>query len=1271
MDIMNIYLRVNEKGDEIMSSVPFRDTVGTEDSNDELIRKRAFKISDSIELGDILIPDETPEIEQPKSILEVDEALGDIFDPFAQLDEKTPGNIRKDGTVIDKPETDLTTNLAQDGERKVNWILMASMILLFSGVSIVAGIALEPFFATIFLLFLATIGFIFGETWIPKKNLHLLGITWVIISMKVLYGLAIELQRWDIVSVEVLGGLLITLVGLNVYLSYRHNHDAIAAQSTLILLAIGSATGYSFGENGIALMILIATILVHSLALHRKSGNLAALGIASTNLWIGMHALTEGFSVGSLRILPFDDPLLLFVLIIVISGINASMAARFAKDENWFSKAFKALGLGEPGLWGVSVSLGMIGALMAVGANRQDVGYALGLISILASSFGGSYLVVRGINPRRVSTPLVISGILMTIFLIVNETENLLTFDSYEIFAVIGIFVTGFVMIRDQHSVTDRVLWTGSIGVLVLLVVMIPANQSSGSSLCLSNCIEGDGGTLLLGALSLVHLGTGYLAIKRSSPSLGGVTVILPWTWVMIEEILEEAIRTLIVANGNTDPGSIIHLEPIPILGYFSVASLLMIVVNYKLGNNGVNIASKFLGVTEISAAIRDSGLLQLWSIGLWLPIITITFMANFGGFTAVTILIILGIITLLHMFSELNKQRIGNSTVMLTTLAIGYLIVQWQFGLEEILMIIYCLATGFLFFKNGENKDGIYSVGMILMGLPMLISLISRSQNELIDTDIIPEWGIEKISLVCTAIIIFSYLIKMNKIEKLLNPSLASLWLLTINITLVYTNGNFLELILALLLFAVATIWMVGNGEVRREIKSIAKRDNLKQLAQKKSIDSNLSTGNIKSFDTQLLEIKNKRKKSREMGDTDDLEELYLTDATHKPVIILLVLGLVIICSSILSFIGGVNQLLLLVSGIFVSILILIARQRTKDLELELPHILGIEMPIAVAISGMVLIQVSGHLSAGMSNLELFDMAIMALLIVLLCIISLMNQKNLMERIAIAIDWFIIPIFIGRLIGAILYESLPAPLSVNPTKGDFIEWILPWSILEILLILSVILLSWLEVKRQKNGKEVTKNNSIRAIAIIFISTGPAGLLAVLLTLFHTVKNEQVSELGFIVPAMIFPIISVSNMIPSIDGIEDNVTLIIGLLSLLLCALTVPMKKEIWTMVLAIDAHLMLYVGILWTGIYATIYLPIILIGVSTAIWIIGILQLRRVLRVWGLLDLLIAIIASLLILGSTMLNPSILLISLIVLAAELGFVTWLSLSNEEELIKD
>ena len=94
-------------------------------------------------------------------------------------------------------------------------------------------------------------------------------------------------------------------------------------------------------------------------------------------------------------------------------------------------------------------------------------------------------------------------------------------------------------MIRDQHSVTDRVLWTGSIGILILLVIMIPANQTSGENFCLSNCITGDGGSLLLFGLTMVHIGTGYLAIKRSSPSLGGVTVIIPWAWVIIEEILK------------------------------------------------------------------------------------------------------------------------------------------------------------------------------------------------------------------------------------------------------------------------------------------------------------------------------------------------------------------------------------------------------------------------------------------------------------------------------------------------------------------------------------------------------------------------------------------------------------------------------------------------------------------------------------------------------------------------------------------------------------
>ncbi|MBT4157138.1 MAG: hypothetical protein HOE57_06710, partial [Euryarchaeota archaeon] len=98
---------------------------------------------------------------------------------------------------------------------------------------------------------------------------------------------------------------------------------------------------------------------------------------------------------------------------------------------------------------------------------------------------------------------------------------------------------------------------------------------------------------------------------------------------------------------------------------------------------------------------------------------------------------------------------------------------------------------------------------------------------------------------------------------------------------------------------------------------------------------------------------------------------------------------------------------------------------------------------------------------------------------------------------------------------------------------------------------------------------------------------------------------------------------------------------------------------------------LLLYSGLLLTGAFTTLYLPIVLISLSTTVWIIGIMQLRRILRILGLFDLIIAILASLMILGAKMLEPTTLLISLIVLAVELGLVAWLSLSNEDEIVKD
>jgi hypothetical protein len=73
----------------------------------------------------------------------------------------------------------------------------------------------------------------------------------------------------------------------------------------------------------------------------------------------------------------------------------------------------------------------------------------------------------------------------------------------------------------------------------------------------------------------------------------------------------------------------------------------------------------------------------------------------------------------------------------------------------------------------------------------------------------------------------------------------------------------------------------------------------------------------------------------------------------------------------------------------------------------------------------------------------------------------------------------------------------------------------------------------------------------------------------------------------------------------------------------------------------------------------------------STIVWVVGILQLRKALRIWGLADLVTAILCAIVFVSSELSQPSNLLISLIVLAIELGIVAWLGLANQEELVKD
>lgn len=1237
-----------------------------EEREDRIIRERKFKMDFDVQLEGINIEDNTLEnteiIKQEK-----DEALGDFFDPFEDTNDSSPGIIQKDGKIKNAPERDIVTEISIEGERSVNWSIMVAMIFIYSIISIQIGNTFDPLLATIILIFLAGFGFTLGEVWIPKEKMKMLGITWVIISMKVLYGLAIEFRNWNFISVEGLVLLLIFLVFINLYFAYRHNHDAIAAQSTLVLLSIGSTTGSVLGEEGVAGMIFISTIMIHSLAIHRKSGNLASLGIAASNLWVGMHAITSGFQIGELVILQLESPLLLFLLLMSITGLNASMAAKFAREENWFSNAFKISGLGKPGLWGVSISLGMVGAFLSIAANRQDLGYALGMVTFLCTAFGGSYLRVRGVETNRIIKPIILFlPFLAIILLLGSQITNNLLFDEYDIFTIFGSILTGYILLRDQNSVSDRVLWIGSVLVLIILVSLVPT--------------KGDGGSLLLILLSLLHIGTAALALKRDSPALAGVTVLSPWVWMILEKITEEAMNTLYIVKNSSNWNNSLELEVYALASYLSISLILMAIVNIKLGKNNVNLASKFLGLTEISATIRDSEILQLWSIGLWLPMISIIIICQLGGFNSLTLLFVLTLLIMIHIISEILNHRIGEINNLLIIIAISIGILQWEHGLDEFFIIIMLISVLPALYR--DVNDHIHT-GMSLMSIPLLIFIFRRNvSNGLISNGHLPNLEISWIALICTTILIVLYLRKAETIEKILKSTLAALFLIISVIGLTWQTDPVFPKYLSIILFVFMSIWLVARGELKAELKTINLKQQRIELANIQRTKNTKDIGSendkiIKQYDPLVASLKERRKINREMKEAENLEQLYISDVNHRPIIIMVMLSIVFIFASINALISGPNALILLMVGLFASILVAIAKYRTKSLKINLLHILGIEIPIAMAICGVVIVHNISHIGPLSSNTEMFDLAILAVIIMELVIISVLYQDNLIDRIPVAIDWFLIPLLINRIVGTLMNESLPFPFTVNPfnetmNKDSFLQWEFAWILLEFLLIMALICDFWIVNKRNVRYKEndIKSNRGVRNLAIVMISFGPAGILAAISTIRQGFASKQTTTTGMGILSIILAMYAFGAWSNSILQNVPYLTLILGTILLIALSMTSKFRKERWSMVLTIDSHILIIGGLITTGYFTEIYFTVLMVLVSTITWIIGIIQLRKILRIWGLIDLILAMLFSLIFVKEIFDQINI-LIALTLIAIELGIIGWLGISNEKELIKD
>jgi len=1302
---------------------------GPQKDEDRFLEERMFERSPSIDLGDLI--EEAQEAISSSSVTvnnedtskkqDDDDAIGEVFNPFESDDGIGPGRVMSDGSVPIAPESDFVSDVATRGEIRLSWGLMAAMISVYSAISILVGTVVpDPLYAFLGLLGLAIFGFVLGERWVPRPVMHQLGIVWLIIAMKILYGLAIELHSWSLFGIfpmsdSSLGIALLLLVGLNIAVAYRYNEDAIAAQAVLVLLAISSTAGSLGGELGVAGMILGATVLFHLLALHRKSGNLASLGIASSNLWIGMHALTPGFDLGTLRVLPLDTPMVLFLLLILTNSINAAMASSFSRSENWFSSGLNAVGLGKPGLWSVSVGLGMVGSLMAIAANREDPSYALAMVTGLLTVFSGSYLTVRGVNPRKILgfNGIGLISLLFILILLDSSRFNLGSqLDAYALFTFGSALIAGWLLIANQENVSDRVLWTGAVGVVILLTVLLPAKSVESG---------GDGGLLLAVCISILMGGSAFLAVRRKSPSLVGIVSLLPWTWVIVLKVFSSSFEALVVTN-DIAMSSPIVLEGPSIVMLLSFSSILQLIVNLDSPDGGINLANRFLGVQEVSARLRDSGLLKVWNLGFVLGVIAILFISQSPELTGTYLLLLVGIFLGIHIGSEFADRHQGNPRFLLIISGVMMYALMWRHGMMEYFLPILTILTLTLGFgrrgKGGE--DGIHIVNMSIVTFAILIWGSTSSRPPIIPLNGPIELPSEFTVWIVLASVIATigiYIPRISKLENILRPAISALILLVATIvSLVIASESGLPILVAGALFVVASVMIAINGEIRSELKQVARRDEqLKSLLQSQQLVNNLpsskliettqSTDRLLSFSSQeeaemaksldpiersaiaasvsqpgmkminprLVELQEKQRRRSKTTDTSGQLDLYVGDIHHRPIVILSFISVMLlggIGSSL--FTSQFTSIALVLIGTQSMILISISRSRAQVHNLTLPDFMGVETPIALTMVGLSLIAGLGSNGVGTSLMIQTPLLILGAMNFLLAVMSLYGRKDIAKRLPSILELFVVSMLIARVLGIPL-NSTPMLLQVNPFSngGSLVGWILVWIVLEFLLLSSAIIWDWIESRRRSLGLQDHRSAGGRATwatMITLLSFGPAGIVASTFGIRRGIQWTQPAAVTGTMLSLAAAMFAFTAWIDTFSEYYYWIILVIGIVCLFGLFWSNSETNRIWTSTFTINSHLLLILAIVISPFPPVVLLATLLL-LSTCTWVVGILQLRKGMRLWGASDLVFAGMLGILTMGSELLEPTTAFIALVALAIELGIVVWLAQKHQEAMI--
>ena len=1261
------------------------DTPSPPADEEDILRQKKFKRATGLNLNAFMLNDVTadeplpPSLSAEEEITEADAAVGELGELF---------------TVQPSHQTSTPPSTTMAAEQQIGRGLAVAMVVVWTAIGALVGTVLPATISAVALLTMAVVGFALGERWMKRDAMHLLGLTWVIISMKLLYGLALDLWRWGWLdgigpgAGETLGMLMLALVGLNVAMAFRHDEDAIAAQSALVLFAVGSSAGAVFGETGVAVFIVLAMALMHGLALLRSSGNLASLGISMSYLWVGVHALSSNWSIGSLVLIPIENDLTLFMLLSVVTGANAAMAAKFVHHENWLSQAVNAMGLGKPGLWAVSVSLGMVGALMAIGAHRSETGYALAQLMLLTLAFTASYLVVRGVTWTSLMPfvlaplPFMVAGLAL-----VNSGLVSLTFpfslSEYSLFAMMSAALCATVVLLHQTSVSDHVLWLGSVVVVVLLTVLIPADH------------DDSGARLLLATQGVVWLGLGALAVVRSSPSMAGVAVLAPYVWLL--------------AFGTDFEQRLVNADLVPVVlaetdvGWWMLALVgQQAMVCARMGEARLNLGANWAGASEISSRIRDADLLNLWNLGFIMASLTYLSITRPGGLTALGLLAGMGALLLVHAAMVWYGVHAGRPQQLVVVWSVVGLALAWRYGEEAVWALL--LTGGSLLLVGASLKQLAQAIASttdqahhralpgrlltlhltVVAALFIVVALAPNRTVSLTGQGMFDASTNLWILTAMGAISLAMYLYRISAVDALLLPSMGAVGVL-VSMAVAGQSAEMPDVqLVTLLLFVLVAAYLAFQGDVRSGLRALAtkeerlasyeeKRERMNTLLASSSQDGTMSV-TLQSLDAELLALSERQRKRSKRTSTAGKDDLLLGDIHYRPVVLLLFLCVAFLVSMWVAYTTGYGLHALVFSACFAALLVGLTRLRANSIGLRLPDVVGVELPILVAMGGMVLVHIAGRMTTGVLSDDAIHQAVLMGGLLILAGMGLVGRNDLGLRLPSALEAVLGALILDRLACLFLGGQVPLPLATDPFDGSLLEWSGPLLLMETLLLGMVLLYDWVEgerLRRSLDDHRTASGRSTWVLGAMLLSLGAASAVALFTGIRRGRAWQQPAVALTCVVSLPFVVVSFQAWVLSSTTAwltPSMLTAAIGLLSVVWTAAVVRGQHGLWLSASLWACHLMLYPSAMLAQ--SAVYVSLAAMAVSTTSWLSGIFTRRKSWRVIGAVDLTVAWLLGLVALVGGA-SSSYILTLLVASAALLFAVTSLTQANEEALLDD